>query len=123
MALLKVGAKKMLKRAERRCAIRQRVYLAAEVVDVMQGGAQPLECAVRSISSNGANLRVSSSAPPVFDLRLVRDGASRRARTVWAYGDKRGVVFENAVEGAAQKRSSIIELRRAFRVVETPSDG
>ena len=111
----------MSEKAERRRANRQRVYLAAEIVDVNQASAYPLECAVRSISSTGANLHAPSSAPAVFDLRLVRDGACRRARTVWAYGDRRGIAFEDAEGDIAPKRLSILELRSALHIVETGS--
>ena len=108
--------------AERRRATRQRVYLAAQIVGISGGSAHPVECAVRSISATGANLRAPSSAPATFDLRLVREGASRRARTVWAYGDQRGIAFEDAQAETAPKRLSILALRSALRVVETDAE-
>jgi hypothetical protein len=122
MAPLKLGAMGMSGTAERRRADRQRVYLAAEIVARPRDSAPPIECAIRSISPLGANLRAPSFAPSQFDLRVVRDGSVRRVRTIWAYGDQRGVAFEHAPHGAAPKHFSICELRRTMRIVEICSD-
>lgn len=105
--------------AERRRTERKRVYLAGEIIDPAGEEISPIDCAIRSLSPIGANLRAPSSAPEVFDLRLVRDGSVRQAKTVWACGDQRGVAFVGAEDKLPPKRLSILELRRSLRVIET----
>ena len=103
---------------ERRFAERKRVYLSGEIVSHADRAAVT-DCAVRSISDTGACIDAPAAAPLIFDLRLVRDGTVRRARTVWRQGDRRAVAFSDDANHAPQTRpkTSIFELRRSLRLV------
>ena len=103
---------------ERRAARRRRVLLAAQAF--AKGCSQFMDCTISDLSSAGAAVRLAASAPDTFELRILRDGTSRMARTIWKDGDHRGVVFADvAPEATCNRKTSILDLRRSlsFEVV------
>jgi PilZ domain len=98
---------------ERRAARRRRVLLAAQAF--AKGCSQFMECTIRDLSSAGAAVRLAASAPDTFELRIMRDGTSRMARTIWKDGDRRGLVFTDvATEPKRNDTTSILDLRRSL---------
>jgi hypothetical protein len=99
---------------ERRATRRRRVLLAAQAF--AQGCSQFMECTIRNLSAGGAAVRLAPSAPDSFELRILRDGSSRMARTIWKRGDHRGLVFADvATEAADAGKTSILDLRRSLK--------
>lgn len=99
---------------ERRAARRRRVLLAAQAFAA--GCSQFMECTIRNLSSGGAAVRLTASAPDTFELRILRDGSSRMARTIWKDGDRRGLAFADvATETANSGKTSILDLRRLLQ--------
>jgi hypothetical protein len=76
------------------------------------GCSQFMECTIRGLSPGGASVRLVPSAPDTFELRILRDGSTRMARTIWKDGDRRGLVFADvATEPVSAGKSSILDLR------------
>ncbi|MFZ1922691.1 MAG: PilZ domain-containing protein [Xanthobacteraceae bacterium] len=67
------------------------------------GGGRPLlVCTLVDISPSGAKLALDDAAqvPPIFDLRLTRDGKSNfSCRIVWRNIDALGITFAKAGDG------------------------
>jgi hypothetical protein len=103
---------------ERRDSERRRVLYAGEMIVAGDGTPVAIECTIRSLSLTGAGLRAPAAAPRAFDLKVVRDGTVRQARTVWAVGPMRGVTFLDEPPGDRPAPMSPADLRRLFRVVK-----
>lgn len=98
---------------ERRKARRQRVLFTAWATPARCS--QPMECAVRNLSTGGAAVRIAPSAPNAFQLVIERDGAVRHAQTIWRDGEMRGVAFDDAPADDGTKVVSILDVRDAIR--------
>jgi hypothetical protein len=95
---------------ERRATRRRRVLLAAQAF--VAGCSHFMECTIRDLSPGGASVRLMPSAPDTFELRILRDGSTRMARTIWKNGDRRGLVFADvATEPVSAGKTSILDLR------------
>lgn len=103
---------------ERRDSERRRVLYTGEII---AGGGSPVavECTIRSLSLTGAGLRAPADTPRAFDLKVVREGTVRRAQTVWAVGDLRGVAFLDAPAGERPDPMSPTDRRRLLRIVKS----
>ncbi|MGA8171347.1 MAG: PilZ domain-containing protein [Methylocystis sp.] len=102
--------------SERRAAPRRRLYLEGEIVPPESGG--ETSCVIRDMSATGARLRLTGSAPTVFDLRIPRDGTVHHARRVWKNGDEFGVAFVGEDVKAPATPLPIMVLRRSLRFRE-----
>jgi PilZ domain len=95
---------------ERRATRRRRVLLPAQAF--VAGCSHFMECTIRDLSPGGASVRLVPSAPDTFELRILRDGSTRMARTIWKNGDRRGLVFADvATEPVSAGKTSILDLR------------
>jgi PilZ domain-containing protein len=91
---------------ERRATRRRRVLLAA--LAFVADCSQFMECTIRDLSAGGASVRLVPSAPDRFELRILRDGSTRIAQTIWKDGDRRGVVFADiATQAVSAGKTSI----------------
>jgi len=103
---------------ERRAASRRRVLLAAQAFAA--GCSQFTECTIRDLSAGGAAVRIAASAPDSFELRIMRDGSSRKAKTVWKNGDRRGLAFADVAAATCAGKASIRDLRRLLQFEVVP---
>jgi hypothetical protein len=75
---------------------------------------------VRNISASGARLRLPTTAPSLFDLRIPREGSPRegsvrRVRKVWQNGEECGVAFVGEDAKTPATPLTIMVLRRSLR--------
>ncbi len=97
---------------EKRASTRRRTYIGADIISgAREGGAN---CVIRDMSPTGARLRLSTTAPSLFDLRIRRDGAIRLVRKIWQNGEECGVAFKSD-ETAVKATPAIMVLRRSLR--------
>jgi hypothetical protein len=77
----------------RRSAARSRAFLGGRIL--FNGGNSTVDCQIREISENGAKLRVSRAAtlPAEFDLQILQQGVTRRARMAWRTDTMIGVAY------------------------------
>jgi PilZ domain len=78
---------------ERRSDTRVGINTVGEIKYGAAGHTIP--CTVLDLTANGAGLHVSRSfgIPPVFQLKVRGEEASRHCRVVWAKGGRLGVSF------------------------------
>jgi PilZ domain len=78
---------------ERRGSPRQRRLNGAKII--FNDKASLIDCVVRDLSREGAQLLVASpiGIPDLFDLRINRNGAERPAKVAWRSNDRIGVKF------------------------------
>jgi hypothetical protein len=78
---------------ERRTSPRQRRLNGAKIV--FNKDASLIDCVVRDLSPEGAQLIVSSliGIPDLFELRINRDGSRHRSKVAWRSKDRIGVQF------------------------------
>ena len=78
---------------ERRTSPRQRRLYGAKIV--FNNNASVIECVVRNVSAEGAQLLVASpiGIPDLFDLQISRNGDRRRSKIAWRSNDRIGVIF------------------------------
>jgi hypothetical protein len=98
---------------EQRAAPRRRIYFAGEIVRAESD--DDTACVVRNISASGARLRLPTTAPSLFDLRILREGSVRRVRKVWQNGEECGVAFVGEDAKTPATPLPIMVLRRSLR--------
>jgi PilZ domain len=78
---------------ERRARPRQRRLNGANII--FNKDASVIDCVVRDLSPEGAQLIVSSLVriPDLFELRINRDGNRHRSKVAWRSKDRIGVRF------------------------------
>jgi len=78
---------------ERRKLLRQRVLKSAKIV--YNRDHSVVDCMVRNISTNGAQLSLPNTLgiPPRFDLRLEADGQRLGCEVIWRHAQRIGVRF------------------------------
>ena len=78
---------------ERRANPRQRRLNVAKIV--FNNNASVIDCVVRDVSPEGAQLLVASSIgiPDSFDLRIARNDAHHPSKVAWKSNDRIGVIF------------------------------
>ena len=80
---------------ERRASLRQRRLNGAKIV--FNNNASVIDCVVRDVSLEGAQLLVASSigVPDSFDLRINRNDSHHPSKVAWKSNDRIGVIFLN----------------------------
>ena len=78
---------------ERRSTPRSRVFFGGEIV--IDSGLRPVECHVKNVSNEGANIVVRSGdfLPNQFDLIIKKTNQRRRAVVAWNDGRQLGVAY------------------------------
>jgi hypothetical protein len=78
---------------ERRTNPRQRRLNGAKIV--FNNNASVIDCIVRNVSPEGAQLLVASPVgiPDLFDLQIDRNGERHSVEVAWRSSDRIGVVF------------------------------
>lgn len=78
---------------ERRAIPRQRRLNGAKII--FNKNASVIDCVVRDLSPEGAQLIVTSllGIPDLFELRINRDGTCRQSKVAWRSKDRIGVQF------------------------------